>query len=136
MDDNTKAIMASSMMAKLGSGIGVLAVGIVLFVACSGITARQKTLLPAMQIAWPGVKQDLQRGLPPLTEQIDLLDSGVQSGDPAILVRVEWARLADSGGAGITARVDSGEISIGVAASLRERLRNFGESLTTYLARR
>ena len=71
-----------------------------------------------------------------LTEQIDLLDSGVQSGDPAILVRVEWARLADSGGAGITARVDSGEISIGVAASLRERLKNFGESLTTYLARR
>lgn len=103
-----------------------------LLAACWGLSARQKALLPAIQGAWPGVKADLERGVPRLDAEIAALEVGINEGAPKKIAAVEWPRLAASAIAGAAARVEKGEISVGVAASLGERVSNFGESLSTF----
>jgi len=112
----------------------VLAVAsLALLTACWGLSARQKALLPVIQGGWVGVKIDLERGVPRLDAEIAALEVGIQEGSPKKIAAVEWPRLAASAIAGAAARVEKGEISVGVAASLGERISNFGESLTTFV---
>lgn len=103
-----------------------------LLVACWGLSARQEALLPAIRSSWPGVKADLERGVPRLDAEIAALDAAIGEGSPSSVRAVEWPRLAASAIAGAAARVERGEISVGVAASLGERVASFGESLSTF----
>lgn len=118
--------------------------------ACSGLTARQESLLPAMRLAWQGASVDVTRGIEESLNAARLdaataaaqrsaaaaLTTALDTGNPVAVARVAWSPLKDSAEFGLVKRIDRGEISTGVAASLRERLKNFGESLAVFLERR
>ena len=103
--------------------------------SCTGMTARQKALLPTMRIAWAGVKADIERGEPQLTVELEALDSALLNGNVAAARAVSWAALAATANAGITKRVAEGKLSDGAALSLRERIRAFGDALAIFCAR-
>lgn len=128
----------------------ILAGLMIALAACSGLSARQEALLPAMQLAWQGVEPDVRAGIDEselaqrvtptaaaaLRADAGKLGEGIASGNPATIAAVAWAPLAESANFGLDKRVERNEISTGVAGSLRERLRNFGEGLTVFLERR
>lgn len=119
-------------------------------VACTGLTARQKSLLPAMKLAWPGVSTDVKNGIQASldahridgptaaaqTADTDHLGAAVDAGDPIAMSGIAWKPLADAAAFGVDARVAKGEISTGVTGSLKERVKNFGDSLAVFLERR
>lgn len=127
-----------------------MSLGLLVLAACSGLSARQEALLPAMRLAWPGVETDVRNGLyeAALDQSLESFDSamkrleldrlgeGLAEGNPAVIGSVAWSPLEEIGNFGLTQRVSRNEISAGVADSLRERLRNFGEGLTVFLERR
>lgn len=127
-----------------------LILGVFALVSCSGLSARQEALLPALRLAWPSVEADVRTGIeesvlalrlvPPAAEDqrasVSRLADALAAGNPAAVASVAWAPLAESAEFGITRRIARNEISTGVAGSLRERLRNFGEGLTVFLERR
>jgi hypothetical protein len=127
-----------------------LALAALALAACSGLTARQEALLPAMRLAWQGVSADVSRGIEEsaLAQRIEptaadaqraavtKLGEALASGSPVAVASVAWAPLAESGEFGLQRRVALGELSTGVAGSLRERLRNFGDSIPVFLERR
>jgi O-acetyl-ADP-ribose deacetylase (regulator of RNase III) len=118
--------------------------------ACSGLSAREHALLPAMRLAWQGVSADVSRGVEESAlasriepnaavaqrEAVGKMTSALASGSPVAVAAVSWAPLAESAEFGLQRRVALGEISTGVAGSLRERVRNFGDSLSKFLERR
>lgn len=118
--------------------------------ACSGLTARQEALLPAMKLAWAGVEADLSRGIEEslLAQRIEptaadaqrqavvRLGGGLAAGNPATVASVAWAPLAESARFGFDQRVSRNEISTGVAGSLSERIRLFGDGLVVFSERR
>jgi hypothetical protein len=118
--------------------------------SCSGITARQEALLPALRTAWVNVKLDVERGIDSgrttdrldesqgalLRTQLANFDAAVTEGIPAKIAAAPWAPLRAEAEEGITYRVNQGQIGTGVASSLRERLRNFTEAVNKFLARR
>lgn len=128
----------------------VFALGLLALGACTGLSARQEALLPALRLAWPGVETDVRSGIeesalsnrlpPPAIEvqrsALARLGQALAAGDPPTLATVDWTALSDSANHGLNQRVARGEISLGVSGSLRERLRNFGEGLSVFLERR
>lgn len=120
--------------------------------SCLSQRARDQALLPAMSLAWVGVRADLERGLADAVEDGDLLDqapldglvaqldAALDSGSRAQLVLIPWeSTLLPYAERGIQDRIDDGEMSDLVAESLRERLRNFtagfGKLIVTNLPR-
>lgn len=118
--------------------------------ACSGLSARQEALLPAMMLAWTGVEADVSRGVEEsLTAArldaaaaeaqrlaVSSMTTALQAGNAAGVAKIAWTPLAESAEFGLTQRIDRGELSTGVAGSLRERLKNFGDSLRVFVERR
>lgn len=98
--------------------------------SCSGQAARDDALWPAARSAWPAVRVSVERGheTPPdagtvsATEQID---DAVASGDRLLLRGVAWELVEAAAERGVARRIDAGEVSVGVATSLRERNRVF-----------
>jgi len=95
--------------------------------ACAGSTARKKALVPAVQSAWTGIAKDASGHDP---TELATFDAAIKSGDIAALKTVTqlWPGIQASALSGIDARVTAGEISEGVALSLRERIKNFNEA--------
>jgi hypothetical protein len=128
--------MKSSLMHARISALVLLAS----LTACpsAGDTARQKALLPAMRMAWTNVKLDLERGIPPVPEQIAVLSGALDTGTTAAFKRAlaDWPTAAAAANAGFDARIAAGELTTGTAESLRERLRNFGESISVMVNER
>ena len=106
--------------------------------SCLSQRARDEALLPAMNLAWTGVRADLERGLDDAVEDGDLVDrasldllvvqleEALDSGSRGQLLLVPWAStLLPYAERGIQDRIDDGQMSDMVAESLRERLRNF-----------
>jgi hypothetical protein len=118
--------------------------------ACAGLTARQEVLLPALQMAWPGVSESVTAGIESgrTTERLtdpeaamlagarDATSVALDSGDAAALAVVPWLPLRDEANAGIAHRIAEGEISTGVGESLKERVRQFTEARATFLSGR
>jgi hypothetical protein len=126
----------TSIIHKTSAGLAITTIGVLaLLVACTGLTARQKVLLPAMQSAWPAVKADLERGVPVRTDDIAAFDVALTAGDVAAIRLVPWQLLDESAQAGIAVRVTAGTITEGVAGSLRERLKNFREAVLAFTSR-
>jgi hypothetical protein len=113
-----------------------IAVLAVMVAGCAGWRqeARERALSPAVEQAWPGVRQDALLGVtePSDSAAIETLDQALASGDGAEASRVaavvypEVARLASIG---IERQVAEGTIGPNVAESKRERLRLFGAAL-------
>lgn len=106
--------------------------------SCIASKARENSLLPAMNLAWPGVEADVNRGIADAVEDGDLadrieidfevikLDEALKSGLASDFRTVSWLdTLEPYGRRGIEDRVADGEMSDMVAESLRERMRNF-----------
>jgi len=123
----------------------MLAVGLLVLAACAGVTARNEVLLPAMEVAWVGVKADVEYGIDILVLQGDIemandarsalaeFDDVFMTGDRERLPATQWPALADLAAQGIQMRVVIGEIGPGVAESKMERLRMFHDALVEVL---
>lgn len=105
--------------------------------ACAGITARQDVLLPAIKGAWPQVRAEAVLGGPSATIEpvAAAADAALATGDKAQIAAVRWSVLQAAAQAGVATKVTSGEVSAGVAESLRERQRQFFGGIQVYLER-
>ena len=101
-----------------------------MLVACAGGAARQRALLPAMHLAWPGVRADVVASAPgpEVLAIADDMDSALASDDPQLVVLVPWPPLRDAATAGILAKEQADLLGPSPAASLRERVARFGEA--------
>lgn len=120
----------------------VAAAGILLLAsACAGILARDHVLFPAVQRAWPAVKEDYMLGarLSQPTQiaaaTVAQIDQAVATGDYRLLAGVQWSLLDPICRAGVQARITEGEISAGVAGSYHQRLDQFGQAVETLTKR-
>ena len=96
---------------------------------CIGLRARDKTLLPAVQPEWEGVRVDaVDGGIAANT--LAQFDDAVTSGDVKALTLL-WPTVKTAAETGVQARVDAGSVSTGVAASLLERVNNMDEAILT-----
>lgn len=110
---------------------------------CAGLNARQKVLLPTMQVVWPNVRVTAERGveaLPPegRTEALatlDLFGAALTAGTEEGIAHVHpsWIQISAWADNGIDARVEAKEIGPGVALSLKERVRQFNDALAEFL---
>jgi hypothetical protein len=73
--------------------------------------------------------------VPVRTDDIAAFDVALTAGDVAAIRLVPWQLLDESAQAGIAARVTVGDITEGVAVSLRERLKNFREAVLAFTSR-
>lgn len=94
---------------------------------CAGREARTHILIPSMEVAWPGVRADAERG-GAAAEDLEAMDLALESRDNLSIVSA-WPEIRAAAEAGIQARLDEGEVSPGVATSLRRRLTEFDEAV-------
>lgn len=112
--------------------------------ACAGREARDEVLAPAVQAAWGSIVWDVDRGIQAGVDRGELtaeaalglhetaaqLQDRIEAGIVSSADLVAWrAVLSGWAQVGIDDRVEDGEISSAVAGSLRERLKQFDESL-------
>lgn len=95
---------------------------------CACVAIDKSALWPAVKSAWPAVRADVVRGGADPSMFDPLIDTenaiGLVSAMPT------WPAMDASAKVGIQARVAGGEISLGVAQSILERLSNFGIALS------
>lgn len=115
--------------------ISITALVALLVCACAGLKARENALLPAMQVAWPPIAQQVERGIqedPSNAEHLRLeaqeMADALQATSVDLLRDVDWPALQQSAVIGINARVSSQEITSGVAGSLLERVSQFNNA--------
>lgn len=122
----------------------------ILLASCVGVAARNNALLPAMQKAYnasspykSGIYADIRRGIDARdrtpTARLELrlladdLGDALKSGDSGRVSRVNWQSLRVFALAGISDRVNKGEIGPGVAVSLMLRVDLFNRSFQLLL---
>ena len=116
-----------------------------LLAACAGGAARNQALLLSMRVPFQSIVADVERGMAARVldgveaAKVRVLISDVrtvlESGDRDGLRGLDWPLLRDLAMEGIQDRLTTGEIGAGVAASMLERLRLFGESWAVALNR-
>ena len=104
---------------------------LLLAIACAGKAARQNVLIPTMRNAWGGIVDNIDAGAPSGVELAarDERGAALRAGDIERIVGAGWAGLKVAALRGIDAMLVAGTIGPGVAESLRERVRMFGEAL-------
>ncbi len=124
---------------------------LVMILAIMSIFAFQSCLAPRVdaalfepaRITWPGVKEDLHRGVfngvganeiassaaNLLLMRGDEMEAALDDGDRITLRLVQWSSLVPWVSKGIDAKLEAEEIGPGVAASLREQLVNFNQAI-------
>ncbi len=102
-----------------------------LLTSCLAARVEDKTLLPAVQSAWPGVRADIEMDPAEAVSDADLAfaTAAIVAGDRTGIRAIAWAPMDASASAGIAFRVSSGEIGAGVAQSLNERLIQFRSAI-------
>lgn len=102
---------------------------------CAGVKAREHALWPTVASTWPAIHEDIQVGMegvsasPAVSSAINQVDGAVRANDYTLLVGVNWFTLEPIAKRGVQVRVDSNEISEGVAVSFLERIRVFTEAM-------
>lgn len=104
--------------------------------ACAGSVARDAVLLPAIQRAWPPIKEQAQEqaGTGPVAA-IQTLDAAIALGTEAAIAGADWPAVKALATARVHARIAAKEIGPGVGQSLLERITKFDEAIVTYTAR-
>lgn len=121
----------------------VALLGLLFLPACAGIEAREHALMPAMELALPGLAADAQPAIEALdpTEAdaaratIDGIRAALETRDRSRLVGLDWSGIRSLVLSGIQSRLSAGDIGPGVAASKLERLRLFDEAWVTVTSR-
>ena len=108
--------------------------------SCAGAAARANVLLPAMQADWQSIRVAVDRQVATVDDlaqrqAVVAADAAMATGDPVAIAAVPWPLLDDAHEADVVRRIAAGEISPGVADSLRERLRQFAIARTTLTTR-
>ena len=106
--------------------------------SCISQEVRDNALVPGAQLAFVGVRADIERGLAdavedgelanrePLDAELDRLRDALDNDAPRAEMRtIPWEVLRPYGDRGIQDRVDDGEIDPLIAPSLIQRLDNF-----------
>lgn len=93
--------------------------------AACGSLARGHALWPAVKLAWPGVRADIDSSPLFPAGQVALLDSAVQADDWTMVSAADPVTIDSAARAGIRAHMDAGEIGPAVASSKIERLDQF-----------
>ena len=99
---------------------------------CSGCIVsgvRKSSLLPAIQLAWPGVRADVEAG-GAFTSDLVRWDMAVDNGEFAGL---DVALLRDEAVAGVDARLAAGEVGAVGAGIMIQRAVNFHDAVEEYL---
>lgn len=121
----------------------------VIAVGCFGKLARDNVLLPAMELAWPGVQNSIAAGITDASdagdinqEQVDLLLSEASrmsdvlaAGDREALAGVDWPTLNNYATRGVAARVLLGEIGPNGAKLFLRRIAEFNKAYFKALER-
>lgn len=108
---------------------------LLLVTACAGIKARTHALWPIVSSTWPAVREDCVLGLrgvspsPSVASTMNQIEGAVRADDFELLRGLNWFMLEPLATEGVAVRVESGEISEGVAGSFRERNRQFSEAM-------
>lgn len=107
---------------------------LLLLVFCVGCFAKAQvnTLVPSMELAWPAVRVEAVHG-GASEAQVNAFAVSLAARDVSGIVTM-WPTVRSFADLGITRMVSEGDISIGVAGSLRERLNNFEESVQALAA--
>lgn len=123
----TKFAVITFLLAALAAGV---------FTACAGVAARDNGLMPAVQLAWPGVKEDLDIGIaaagaPPqnVVEAEARLDTAIKAGDRPGVKLDDWRLIRGLVPMGVSDRLQKGVIGQAVAESLMERVIRFDAAL-------
>ena len=111
----------------------------------SGDAARERALLPSLQLAWPAVEDDIQRGVLDGVEDGDLSKSKSEAllasanrleaslsedlNQARSVTAFEWPIVHPWASRGVIDRLDDGQIGPGVAESFDERIKNFDEGV-------
>lgn len=141
-DDRTIRSRASGKQWLLFAGLALAFLAILFSTSCAGTAARSNALMPAIQQAWPGVKQDVDNGVAAVADQLDdatkqsiadsegRLDAGIKSGDRSKVSRDDWGNIRMFVGVGLGDQVSKGLLGPDVAESLMERTRQFDAAVT------
>lgn len=110
---------------------------LLLLPACAGNRARDHALWPTIVSTWPAVRAEIERGAEspmPATMMVatQQIDDAVSADDWKQLSGVRWDLLEPVALQGIEARVNAGEVSEGVATSLRERVAQFSDAIQEF----
>jgi len=109
--------------------------------ACVGTKIRDDVLIPAIQEAWINVKADIEVGLADAVSKgeitpestvftvLEMMDKAVASGVRRDIRVVPFNLIEPYAYQGIQAKIDAGELTIGTAAFLEERIKAFSDSL-------
>lgn len=104
---------------------------LVLLAGCVGTQTRVNVLLPALEVAWPGIRTDAIFG-GATDAQLNMFEAALEDGR-IVDMAIYWPVLKEAAEAGIRIRTD---VSEGVKASLRERVRLFDEGMKMMIGRR
>jgi len=136
----------SGMASRLGMVFAICATLLFIGAATTGCVspqAKERVLAPAVELAWPGVRDDLQRGISDgledgeideetaagLSDQVFDIGVALAEDDFEALGLAPWEALEVWADRGVQDRVDDGEIGPGVAVSRIERIDQFGRGL-------
>jgi hypothetical protein len=111
--------------------------------SCIAPKYKPSVLFPAAALTWPAVEEDFDRGIADgisdgvLTQQAavafkaeaDKLENGLNTKNLPEVQLVAWGNLKPWADRGIDDKLADGEVGPGVAASLREQLTNFTETI-------
>ena len=120
-----------------------------LLASCAGQAARENVLLPAMRMAWPEVRADVDVGAPLLgldgsganltaiaLREADELGAALGAEDAiAAAAGVEWPFVETAALAGIDERVRLGRLGQGGKENRVEQVRQFGARLAQLVRR-
>lgn len=96
-----------------------------------GSLARSHTLWPAVKLAWPGVRADIEQQGGRMPSDAARLDAAVTADDWTMVAQVDTQAIDTIVRAAIRARLNTGEIGPAVAMSKIERLEQFISALDT-----
>lgn len=108
---------------------------VLLLVSCAGVKTRESMLWPIVTRIWPVVKADCVLGLKgerpsiEVTATIAQIEVAIRQNDYKLIHGVHWFVLEALAKVGVNERVRKGEISEGVAVSLRMRNKKFSEAM-------
>lgn len=120
----------------------VAAIAVALFLsACLGTATRADVLWPLVSSTWPAISSNVEAGLkgreptPAEAAALNQVEGAVRADDHALLRGVNWPALESLARRGVRVRVQGGEVSEGVSASLLERIKKFSEAMKELTAR-
>lgn len=98
--------------------------------SCLTSQVRDKTLLPAIQSAWVGVRADVVKGGGMLDSELVAWDAAVSTGN---FLGLDLQDLQMQAIAGVNVRLELGEIGMHGALIMRDRAASFVASVSEYM---